>query len=332
MAKAKGPTLLHGKIQSLIFRVRNGQQEVYFAPGDYDFSKAGMAYHLNKREFAAAAHIAQDIHRSLRRKRFDELGPIFCPYPQNRITAALKKGADHDHKKQKKQRFHYAHAFTFRDTARALQGLDLSRKTAPTNHVEMIPLGPLHCPTHIKIRGLEKAAEAIQIAGNARLEFRIHIHQSRIKELQYHEEDKKWLPLQHIRSDSQIQHRTPPSDWVPTQFIPAQGITLPIPQWEQRDKYLTTILIEWREIRTVGHKIITKHEMGIVRIAATHGPAEAYQDATPNQHHGPKNHPWNEERGIRSSENTALPTDNWQDMDPEAYLKAALEKLLGAPS
>jgi hypothetical protein len=381
MAKAKGPTQLRGNLQSLTFRVRNGQQEVYPRPGDYDFSKAGPAYHWNKREFAAAARIAQAIHRSISRKRFDELGPIFCPYPQNSITAALKLGADLHRKPCRKLRrkpyFHYATTFTFKDAAAALQGLDLSKKTAPTQYVEMIPLGPRHSPTHLQINGLERAAEAVPCEGNARLEFRIHIRQSRIKELQYCEDQEKWLPRSEetVVADgfakqyaaprkhrtSQIQtpqttthassslsslaaslsplaasppplapqsttqprtsHATPPTDWIPVQFIPAQGITLPIPQWEETDRYLTVVLIEWREIRTVGHKVHTKHDMGIVRIATLHGPAEAYQDTTPNHHHGPKNHPWN----LAADE--PLPTDKWQQMDPEAYLAAALEKL-----
>jgi hypothetical protein len=344
MAKAHGPTLLHGKIGKLIYSVRNGKQFVRQAPEEYIFRKGTPAHGLNRREFAGAAKIGNEIYRSIKgskpRKRSninpnDILGPIFKPYSQNILTARLKKAADFETKLVHNGNYHFAHDFRFYDAVRAFRGLDLSQKTAPTDKVRFNPIGPQHNPTAIKVHGLDHAAAEISTHGNARLEFRIHIRQTEFWERTYSSNEKKWIPTDHLESSKTNKaapehHISSPSDWIPVEIIPAEGLTLDLQQeadfWNAKfpngAKYLTTILIEWREVRNVGAKIKRLHDKGIARIVCLHAPAETWSHASAAKS-GPAKHHIIPKAFLNG---TAKPKTN-PFKDPKTYLAEALAKM-----
>jgi hypothetical protein len=331
MARATTPHPIHGKIGNLIYRVRNGKQFVHEAPATYVFRQGTPAHGLNRQEFGAAAKIASDIYRNIKPRRDPEkLGPIFAPYPQNILTAKLKLGADTERKRTFKD-YSYADEFCFRDTARSLMGLDLSHarpqqspgRCAPAECVHMQPLGPQHNPTSIKVTGLDQAAAVIDAHGNARLEFRFQIRQTRVLELKYHKEENKWMPKEDDPSNSNTHHahkvlaHSQPTDWIPVEIIPNQGFTLPIPKWAPDAKYATVVMIEWREIRAVGHRIKPLHDHGIVRIVSFHAPAEAW--LSPHKTIAPTAAP-------SHTAHEAMPFT--LPIDPEAFIKAAMRKLI----
>jgi hypothetical protein len=340
MARAHSPYLLRGKIFNHIFRVRDGKQQVYLAPFPTKRNNAtfgrpeNKAYLQNIEEFAAASSIDSEIYRSLNihdpgLKDPNAVGPIFRPYSHNILAARLKKYADYVHKLKcqaanpRNPGKGFARKFLIRDGARAFQDLDLSHDDAPTQRIQMQALGPQHNPNAIKIKGLQSAAAVLLAHGNARIEFRIHIRQSRFQEKVYNEVEKRWADLQ---IDTQQypdadKHRDtiPPSNWIPTEIIPQDGITIDIPQWTPIEKYVTAILIEWREIRTVGRKIKALHTMGIVRIVAVHAPAESWIE--PDADQIPK---W--EALLLNAFPSAEPAQGWEQ-DPQGYLRSALQSL-----
>ncbi len=334
MAKAHTPFPIQGKLGQYIFKVQNGQQHIQLAPTEFNPKKHGPAYFLNKDEFAGAAKIAHNIYKFIKPDKFhqhkpeknvDKLGPIFRPYCQNYLTAQLKKNADLENKSRTKNGFWYASEFTFYDAVKAFQGLDLSKEEAPSNHVQMMPLGPQHNPTAIKVTGLELAARAIDKHGNAKLEFRFHIRQSCILELKYDKETRKWFnPASPSKpwDEKQKCYHSPPSGWIPVEIIPEE-FTIPIPsnQWQEDDKYLTAIMIEWREIRTVGRRITRLHDQGIVKIAALHAPAEAWTDMRVL-----RPEPAQDAQGTLQIAPSIDP-----ERDPKAYLEHALAMLHQPP-
>jgi hypothetical protein len=368
MAKAKGPSLLSGKIQGLVYKVRNDQQIVQQAPREYKYKGHGPAYTLNKDEFAGAAKLAQSIYRRIKAGGFSKgrtgnkhhkLGPIFRPYSQNYLTAQIKQKADLEGKRHYHNGFHYATEIRFYDLVRALKGLDLSNLDAPSGHVSFTPLGPQHNPTAIKVMGLQDAANNIHRHGNARLEVRFHIRQCEITELAYDCETREWNPIEsdlpvaptsksritgpshasepssqkgksvqnaaddrhQLASSSKKAHASQPTDWIPVEILPEQGITLPIPKdrWLSSDMYLTTVMVEWRQIKPVTRTAERLHKQGIVRIAALHGPEEAWQRPA-NRITPPPKVP-----KTPRPKTTTLRIDPYQD--PEAFLAQAVAKL-----
>lgn len=332
MATAHAPFLLKGKILNLVFRVRDGKQIVQAAPREPTRHKHGPAYTLNKDEFAAAAMIAQSVYRHIRHDVFDQrkphtnhhkLGPIFRPYAQNHLTARLKLKADLEGKRRHKSGYHYATQFRFIDAVNALKGFDLSNPGSPSGFVGMIPIGPQHSPTAIKVMGLQDAAQAIARHGNARMELRFHIRQSRVMELNYDRDTRAWDEPQGQSRPVCAQnksHCSKPTDWIPAEIIPSQGFTLPLPQgiWAEDEKYLTAVMVEWREVRTIGRRTVRLHKQGIVRIAALHAPVEAWArpEAHPQDPQPPKPRP---------PRRQAPRIDPLQE--PEAYIRQALAKL-----
>ncbi|HEX2901667.1 MAG TPA: hypothetical protein VHS96_18290 [Bacteroidia bacterium] len=290
MAKATTPHPIHGKIGNLIYTVRNGKQFVHEAPEHYVFRQGTPAHGLNRREFAGAAKIACEIYSAIKAAKpgrwpaknpADAPGPIFKAYSQNILTAQLKKSAAAD-AKRKHRYYHFADRFLFRDAVAALKGLDLSRDKATAALVSMVPIGPQHNPTAIRIQGLENAADRIQVNGNARLELRFHIRQANFVERFYCKDREAWVTRAEMDGESAnahsaIRHISPPSDWIPVEIIPREGFCLELPEWAQDAKYLTTVLVEWREVRNVGNKVTRHHDCGIVRIVALHAPAEAWK-------------------------------------------------------
>ncbi len=338
MAKASTPHPIQGKIGNLIYTVRNGKQFVHEAPKEYVFRQGTPAHGLNRREFAGAAKIACEIYNALKPEKprkwqvtnpADAPGPIFKAYSQNVLTGILKKASEAE-AKRKHRYYHFADRFLFRDAAVALKGLDLSKNEDTAGHVRFIPIGPQHNPTAIRILGLTKAAETIPAHGNARLEVRFHIRQVRFVERFYSESHAAWITQEEQKGESKKtgtskQKSTQPSDWIPLDILPTEGISIELPAWEPDATYLTAILIEWREMRKVGQKTIRHHAFGIARIVSAHAPAAVWeaQDAKSLERQKPAAH---HTLPTAILNQTAMPRVN-PYTNPKAYISAALAKM-----
>ncbi|MBP6640758.1 MAG: hypothetical protein KA293_10720 [Bacteroidia bacterium] len=333
MAKAHGPILLSGKLQNLIFRVRDNKNIVHLAPDRIQVKNATQRYHDNRMEFGGAAKMAGQIYAGLQASGPDDpLGPIFRAYPQNLLTSRIRRAPNRNKVHIVGEQLPYVDKFQFCDIAPALKGLDLSGPEAPSAKVHITPMGPQHNPTAIKITGLQNAANAIPVHGNARLEFRLHIRQTEIKDIFFNAILKQWQRQDvKTRNSSSIQTKwSDPSDWIPIEFFPKEGITLPIPAVDETRNHLTAIFIEWREIRKVGRRMIQHHKHGIVRIAALHAPREAYRHSerseesvshsTSHCHQGHATH-----HAVPNPK--TLSDGRMRHQDPKQFLQAALAKL-----
>ncbi|HEX2901423.1 MAG TPA: hypothetical protein VHS96_17040 [Bacteroidia bacterium] len=324
MAKAQGPTLLSGKIGTLIFRVRDGKNIVSLAPSSVNPRNATTRFFDNRIEFGGAAKMAAQIYQGLH-LRSDEDGPAFGPYPQNRLTGRIRRAPVKSRVHIVGEQVPYNTRFHFHDVARSLRGLDLGGKEAPTALVQMTPIGPQHNPTAIKLTGIGKAARQIPVHGNARLEF--HIRQTEIKDIYYNtvlggwqREDVRERPGRNGVKRTWL----PPSDWIPVEIFPADGLTLPVPATDPARKHLTAIFIEWREIRQVGRRIIRHHRYAIARIAALHAPAEAWASPSHSNSHSHSN------SSHHITPRNLHPKPTWQQ-DPQKFLTQALANLFPEP-
>jgi hypothetical protein len=347
MAKAHGPILLSGKLQNLIFRVRDNKNIVHLAPDKIQVKHATQRYYDNRMEFGGAAKMAAQIYAGLQASGPDDpLGPIFRAYPQNLLTSRIRRAPNRNKVHIVGEQIPYVDKFSFADVAPALKGLDLSNPEAPSAKVHLTPIGPQHNPTAIKITGLTNAADAIPVLGNARLEFRLHIRQTEIKDIFYNAILQQWQRQDvQTRNSSSVQRNwSDPSDWIPIEFFPKEGITLPLPTPDASRNHLTAIFIEWREIRTVGRRTIQHHKHGIVRIAALNAPLEAYRhserrslpraqrgDESVSQLH-PYGHSERSEESAITVTHHAIPNPKHLRFqppckDPKQYLEAALAKL-----
>jgi hypothetical protein len=341
MARAQSPQLLRGKVGNLIHRVMNGKQVVQQAEPEWKAKrrhKNRMAdrscvnrYRDNILEFAGASKIANETYENILASSGDELGPIFRPYSQNHLMAKLREA----HTTFREETGHhavYATEFPLLNSARALRGLDLSRETAPKEAIRMIPIGPHHNPTAIKVLGLEQAADRIPVNGYTGLEFRFHIRQSDLAEYNL-EQDKTWTrKLSYYttengqRSSQHITFKSDPTDWIPVDIIPHEGFTIDLPKRREEFKYITAIMIEWREVRTVGRRYHRLHDKGIVRIAAVHGPAEAFIAKDFDLAHKKGNKAWKLAPEITNFQPIDLNKIDWRE-DPQAYIAQAMAKL-----
>lgn len=302
-------------------------------------------YRLNISEFAAASQIASQIYRDLCPRQIrgsgskrkptnpDTPGPIFRPYPHNHLTARIKSAAAHQQKASARavNGNWFATEITVADIAHALQGLDLGRDASPnatsgtaTAAVKIFPLGPKHNPTHLRITGLHEAALAIRTQAGTHVECRIHLVQSRISERRHDPSTNKWTETPNLDEQG---HPVPrpkklsPSDWIPTEIIPGEGIKLPIPENHADSQHISAVLIEWREHRTQGRRIVRLHEHGIVRIAAVHAPAKAWP-----QHQQEKAHPSVHHLFPATSTLQAPKKPDWRKA-PKDYLHQALTRI-----
>jgi hypothetical protein len=281
MATAKSPTLLSGKIGTVIFRVRDGKQLAHLAPTAHEeekFYKRRLKHPLfrfNAMEFAGASRVAGQVYRQL---LGGSVSPLVRPYAHNLLTKLLKATGDSHIREALPQRAsHYAREYNLYDVWRAFQGLDLSHAGAPARQIRMTPVGPGHNPTAIRVSGVRDAARAIPIGGNARLEVRFHIHQVDFVGQAFSDTFQKWLPTEpgqetRCRRNGIIR----PSAWIPVQAMPQDDFVINLPGNPNGDRIITAIAIEWREVRAVGDKEIEHPRQGIVRIAAVHGSAEDF--------------------------------------------------------
>jgi hypothetical protein len=317
MAKAHTPHLLRGKIGNLIYRVRDGKQLVHLAPSphrDKQRFESRMAYRhfrLNLHEFAGAATVACDVYRHL----LSEHKPMLRPYSHNRMTALLKAAGDHHIKSQLLGTAHH-HALAFRlyDAFKAFQNLDLSHPGAPAAQVSMTPVGPGHNPTAIRIGGLRTAARAVPVKGNARLEVRIHLRQTTFSEHEWSAQHQRWLPVE--RNPPIVgSGMNRPSGWIPVEALPHGDLHLDLPQNPEGAKFLTAVIVEWREVRAVDDKEVLHPKQAVVRIVSVHGAAADFVQI-------PYTYPQQENPYLLPTEHFN-PTNNWRT-HPQAYVKEAM--------
>jgi hypothetical protein len=346
MARAHSPNgLLRGKIGNQIYRVVNGKQVVSMAPPPWQLKRKHkrrmrhtskyLIYQQNIHSFTGASKTIAEIYNDIRIFPDSEVGHIMRPYPQNHLLAQLKLTAG-------ERIGEHATEYTARDIQRALSGLDLSKDSAPAKAVQMIPIGPHHNPTAIKILGLEKAANLIPMHGNARLEIRFFIRQAMFSERRFDANTKTWS-TKNVTDDKNspcynatLKNFDEPSDWIPTEFIPSEGFTLDLPTYENDLTFITTIYVEWREIRAVGRKVHRRHDVGIVRIASVHGPAAAfyaqgYTLALPKHNALPAGQFALPKRShqslLRPTKQVEVFLEIHRITDPQAFVKNALAKL-----
>lgn len=339
MARSHSPFRVSGKLDNVLFTNRNGTNYVHMAPNYKGRHKKRMKaphcdrYRGNLREFAVASTIACKIYKDIRtRGHLDPQnhGPIFRPYSHNILTAKIKTAASSQkkHEERAQQGHWFATEIRTPDIALALMGLNLGRGEAAGNHVTITPFGPGHNPTELKITGLPDAAKAITTAAGHRIECRIRIHQAEFNEYQWIPERKSWEALPNLKPDGTKLTRTAtchaPSGWIPVEIIPNEGIRIPIPECDAGSKHITAVIIEWREHRGFGRRIVRLHEHGIVRIAAIHAPASAFKQAT-DATHVPQAHHLVPEAIHRLS-----PGPEWLH-DPAAYLEKVLSPIRPIP-
>jgi hypothetical protein len=206
--------------------------------------------------------------------------------------------------------------YSFKNAIPALQNLDLSRKGAPTQHVKMLPLGPVHRPHSIRISGLREAAEALALNGNGRCE--LQLRYISFPEVVYDKSDKTW----NFTNDGR--HRQAPfvfTEWIPMQVVPEDGLLLHLAQPTDDDPTLVSVVIEWREVREVDGEVKTMPGKSVARIAAMQ-----YSDALAAE--------LAQEAAAKEEANRHLPAQpqapDWQK-DPQAFLTFALGVLAQNP-
>lgn len=334
MARSLSPVPISGKVGNLQFSIRDGKNHIHQAR---DYSKRHRfrmtaphcrGYRMNLQEFAAASMISRQIYKHMPRAGYSDPtlpGPILRPYSHNVLTAKIKACGAHKHKHaiHGKGGFWYATEFRTPDIALALRGLDLSRGQMHKNNIELTAFGPSHNPNELRIRGFERAASHIRTAACVRLECRIHIQQIAFNEREWDDKSGSWQKLPNLNPDgreaSEPVYLTP-SNWIPVEIIPGEGIRIPIPACDEGSKHLTAVFIEWREHRGFGRRIVKLHDHGIVRIAAVHAPLAAFQEAV---HHEPAIQP---QHLIPAKLAHLAPEPEWRT-DPKAYLANALTQI-----
>ncbi|MFN8395353.1 MAG: hypothetical protein U0176_11980 [Bacteroidia bacterium] len=299
MAIAHTPFPISGRVGKMIMTIRNGKQFVHQAPGYAGRHQKRMAdprltgYQHHTRAFGQASSLSTKIYRSIRPHRLEDgdenIGAQLIPYPQNRITTRIYQAgvAGTRAKISSTTSSFYATEYRIRDIAPYLRGMDLGLPEAPNSAITIQPLGPGHDPDAIRIRGIQEAAKTISIHGNSRIEFRVHIRRAEIQEMIWRQEYKRWRPINdvHTRDKPASPRPMKPSAWIPVDILPPEGLRIPIPRDAPEATIVTSVVIEWREIRPVGNKTIYHHRKGIVRIVACHAPAQAWTDGKPAAAH-----------------------------------------------
>jgi hypothetical protein len=207
-------------------------------------------------------------------------------------------------------------AYCIRDARAAFLGLDLSHPGAPARHVAITTRGPQHCPDAIHIAGLHEAAAKVPVRGNGRLELRIHVRQTAFSERKWSQSGKMWTP-RHQEEAPVGNAMNQPSAWIPVEALPSEGIRIPLPRWQEDARYLTFVVIEWREVRTVGDRVVTHHGHAVARIVAVHGTAEDFAQADQAP---PLPHPTH--RGPHYP-HVIQPSTDWRK-DPRAFIEEAI--------
>ncbi|HEX2898783.1 MAG TPA: hypothetical protein VHS96_03590, partial [Bacteroidia bacterium] len=169
----------------------------------------------NAQTFGGAAKVGCRIYSTLASPRNNakegKSRKVYRPYAHNFITKrlhkhALKNGRVADH-------------YGFLAAYPALRGLDLSNEESGTALVSMTPVGPAHCPHHLKVQGLREVADNIlrNLNGNCTLEVRLQLTYIDYPEAKYDAADREW---NHTKTGSHLSRKSPKSAWIPTDFLP----------------------------------------------------------------------------------------------------------------
>lgn len=277
MAKVTSPLTCSGSIGHMVFSHRNGTQVAYlkgFQNRDkWRNNRKALLSHLNAQEFGGAAMYGSAIYKTL---SLGKTRQLIRPYAHNHIAKCVRRSAPRIHG--------FIDHYHFQNTVHAIQNLDLSKKGAPSKHISFLPIGPNHCPTHVRVQGLREAAQAINPTGAKLLEFRVTRKNILFPEIRYHAQDWAWRSTHPHTSLLTDIHSTL---WIPTEYIPKEGIRLPLsttgldtsPQHPEASFFM----VEWREIRPHRKPKELKH-MAIVRVGAIRAQAEHAQILTLQQH------------------------------------------------
>lgn len=280
-------------------------------------TKANPRQRENRQSFGGASKAACQIYTTLSAG----CKPLFRPYSHNYIAAKLRAHAERTERAVTRYSFRAAHA--------ALAGLDLSHEGSPSDCLKITRLGSHHSPDAIRLEGLREAAQAVRqagdgIHGNAHLQMRIHVRQVPFNEINYVKEDRNW---QKTDPGAQAQLRITRSGWIPTEILPEEGLTLALPKPAEPlpgaacSPMLSFVVIEWREVRAVGDKVIPKPGQAIVRLAAMQYSPEMALEIARHQANIPK-------KPIQPSAHDLLETAK---ADPKAFLARSLGGLMSPP-
>ena len=149
--------------------------------------------------------------------------------------------------------------------------------------LSLLPIGPSHQPTHLKVQGLRDIADNIQrnLNETSHLELRVQLKYISYPEVAYDPADKEW---NFKTQGSHLLHKSPKSDWIPTDFLPKElslslshSTSLSPCHSERREEshsnspvpVLIFLEIEFREVRANG-KTKTLPNQAIIRLAAMH--------------------------------------------------------------
>jgi hypothetical protein len=218
MAKVTSLFRTRGSIGDTTFSQRNGNTVAYMRPDtsrdEWRNNKKATLSHLNAQEFGGAAMAASAIYRAL---SFGRGRKACMPYGHNHIAKLLRKHTERTHG--------FLDHYTFGAAMHVLRSLDLSKEGSPSKLLSFLNIGPVHCPTHTRIQGIRKAAEAIDPTGSKNLEFRITRRNVRFPEIKYEAKDWKWSrtdpgPDLHASSHTTL--------WIPVDCVPKEGLTLPL--------------------------------------------------------------------------------------------------------
>jgi hypothetical protein len=260
MAKVTSPFTCSGSIGDATFSRRNGKTVAYLRPhidrDKWRKNPKAQLSHLNAQEFGGAAMAGSAIYNAL---AFGRSRKACMPYGHNHIALQLRRHTPRTRG--------FIDRYTFAAAIPALRGLDLSKEGSPSKCLTFLNTGPVHCPTHTRIQGIRKAAQAIDPTGSRDLEFRVTRRNVRFPEIAYEASDWKW-------------HRTPGSQnllasthttlWIPVDCVPAEGITIPLAHPSApapTEPETVFFIVEWRE-RKPKQKPKKLRSMAIVRSGA----------------------------------------------------------------
>jgi hypothetical protein len=310
MAKVTSPFTCSGSIGHTVFSLRNGTTVAYLKPAldreKWRNNPKAQLSHLYAQQFGGAATYACAIYRTLKGTRTRGL---VKPYAHNHIASRIRR---HVHTAKG-----FPSRLDFHDAVHALQGLDLSRKDAPKTQITFLPVGPRHCPTHVRVQGIRDAARTIDPTASRNLEFRVTRKNIRFPEINYNPLTWGWTHAPHSRNHLADSH---PTLWIPVDCVPGEGIRLPLhtnaAHTEPDNPEACFFILEWRELKP-RQKPKKLKDHAVIRVAAIRASAQQAQDL-------PLNLTSTERKRHYKGKPTQARRKNIKKANPSLYLRIAL--------
>jgi hypothetical protein len=313
MARVKSPLPLSGKLGPVVFAHDGENTTVRMRPSTnkrrWKTSPRLRRSRENAQNFGGASKAACAIYQAVKQGRKE----LLMPYAHNKLLRRLRAHARGTDGRR-------IGRYTFKNAIPALRNLDLSRKGAPTQHIKVQPLGPVHRPDSLRVTGIQDAAAALGLNGNGRCEMRIRLRYLPFPEAAFDHTSKEW------KIDPAINHMQAPyviTEWMPVQVVPDDGLLLHLQQPKDDEPVIISLIIEWREVRAVDDEIKPLPHKSVARIAALQysdalAAELASEDEERRRSSSGKNHP------------PQPPAPDWQK-DPKAFLNFALGALATKP-